>query len=153
MATEIVVSEDEYEARAALLEEGRLVEFYLERKDTEQILGNIYKGRVASVLPGMQAAFVDIGIGKNAFLHISDLQTHVNEYGEIERNVDPSGRGGRNRIPIEQILKKGQEILVQIEKESIGTKGPRVTGYLTIPGRYLVYVPHGDQLGHLAPNQ
>ena len=147
MAPDIVVSDDEYETRVALLEEGRCVEMFHERKDEDHILGNIYKGRVSSVLPGMQAAFVDIGTEKNAFLHVSDLQTHVNEFGEIEHNVDPAGRPGRNRPPIETILKKGQELLVQIDKEPIGTKGPRVTGYITIPGRYLVYIPTSRNLG------
>lgn len=145
MTKELVVSEDEYEVRVALLEDGRCVELFVERKDSDQILGNIYKGRVNSILPGMQAAFVDIGTEKNAFLHVSDLQTHINEYGEIERNVDPSGR--RVRVPIENILKKGQELLVQIDKESIGTKGPRVTGYITLPGRYLVYLPTSSNIG------
>jgi len=147
MATDIIVSEDEYEVRVALMEDERCVELFHERKDTEQILGNIYKSRVSSVLPGMQAAFVDIGTDKNAFLHVSDLHTHVNEFGEIEHNVDPAGRPGRNRPPIETILKKGQELLVQIDKEPIGTKGPRVTGYITIPGRYLVYIPTSRNLG------
>ncbi|MBM3215215.1 Rne/Rng family ribonuclease [Candidatus Poribacteria bacterium] len=147
MAREIIVSEDEYEVRIALLEEGRCVELFYERRDTDHILGNIYKGRVNSVLPGMQAAFVDIGTDKNAFLHVSDLQTHVNEFGEVERASEGGGRGSRNRTPIEQILKKGQEILVQIDKEPIGSKGPRVTAYVTIPGRYLVYLPTSANVG------
>ena len=146
MATDIIVSEDEYEVRAAILENGSCVEIFNERKSEERSLGNIYKGRVGSVLPGMQAAFIDIGSSKNGFLHVSDLQAHVNEYGEIERNIDGNGRAARNRTPIESILKKGQEILVQIDKEPIGTKGPRVTGYITIPGRHLVFAPTSSTL-------
>ena len=147
MATDIIVSEDEYEVRAAILENESCVEIFNERKSEERSLGNIYKGRVGSVLPGMQAAFIDIGSSKNGFLHVSDLQAHVNEYGEIERNIDGNGRAARNRTPIESILKKGQEILVQIDKEPIGTKGPRVTGYITIPGRHLVFAPTSSTLG------
>jgi ribonuclease G len=144
---EIIVSEDEYEVRIALMEDGRCVELFYERKDTDQILGNIYKGRVTSVLPGMQAAFIDIGTEKNAFLHVSDLNTHVNEFGEVERSGESPSHRGRVRVPIENILKKGQDILVQIDKEPIGTKGPRVTGYVTIPGRYLVYLPTSQNVG------
>ncbi|MBT3267048.1 Rne/Rng family ribonuclease [Candidatus Poribacteria bacterium] len=147
MATDIVVSEDAYEIRVAIMEDGRCAELFHERKSEERILGHIYKGKVGSVLPGMQAAFVDIGTAKNAFLHVSDLQAHVNEFGEIAHNVEGNSRAARSRVPIETILKKGQELLVQIDKEPIGTKGPRVTGYITMPGRYLVYIPTSSNLG------
>ena len=147
MAAEIVVSEDEYEVRAAILEDGSCVEIYIERKSEERTLGNIYKGRVGSVVPGIQAAFIDIGSSKNGFLSVRDLQTRVNEYGEKEENGDRNGRAGRSRAPIESVLKKGQDILVRVDRESIGAKGPHLTGHISIPGRHAVYMPTSSTLG------
>lgn len=154
MSKQIIFSEDEYEMRAALLEDGALAEIFSENKDSESILGNIYKGRVNSVLPGMQVAFVDIGLERNAFLHISDLHSEFNEFGEWVRRdkakaktKSESNVARRGRRRIGDILKKGQEILVQIDKEPIGTKGPRVTAYITLPGRYLVFMPTVENIG------
>ncbi|MCX6672024.1 MAG: S1 RNA-binding domain-containing protein, partial [Euryarchaeota archaeon] len=144
MLKEIIVNEDEYESRAALLENKVLSELFIERKGERYILGNIYKGKVTSVLPGMQAAFVDIGLARNAFLHVSDIARHLEEYDEFEVSNDNSdneetkastkkqGEHKKSEQPsIRDLLKKGQEILVQIDKESMDTKGPRVTAYIT----------------------
>jgi ribonuclease G len=161
MLKEIIVSKDEYETRAALLEDKMLAELFIERQGERYILGNIYKGRVNSILPGMQAAFVDIGLARNAFLHVSDVAHHLEEYEEfIDGSVgdsesstrdQASGQDGyrkRNEaLSIRDLLRKGQEILVQVDKEPMDTKGPRVTAYITLPGRYLVYMPTVEHIG------
>ena len=148
MLKEIIVSRDEYETRAALLENKVLAELFIERQDERYVLGNIYKGRVNSILPGMQAAFIDIGLDRNAFLHVSDVAHHLEEYEELIDGDTPEesaparkGRGDykKKEIPsIKDLLSKGQEILVQVAKTPIGTKGARVTSYISIPGRYPV---------------
>ena len=135
MTKEILISDDGYETRAAIIEDKVLTEVFTERKDEMNILGNIYKGRVESTLPGMQVAFVDIGTPKSAFLHISDI-IKIYEY--------KSGRKRHNDYLITDILKTGQEVIVQVDKEPIKSKGPRVTAYISLPGRYLVYMPRGD---------
>jgi ribonuclease G len=156
MLKEIIVSEDDYETRAALLENKVLAELFIERKGERYILGNIYKGRVTSVLPGMQAAFIDIGLDRNAFLHVSDVTHHLEEFEEFAGSISeevkiPGKKGSENRKSeqpsIRDLLKKGQEILVQIDKEPMDTKGPRVTAYITLPGRYLVYMPTVEHVG------
>ena len=160
MLKEIIVSKDEYETRAALLEDKALAELFIERQEERHILGNIYKGRVNSILPGMQAAFVDIGLARNAFLHVSDVAHHLEEYEEFidgsaidSRKLDSARREQasyrkRGETPsIRDLLKKGQEILVQVDKEPMDTKGPRVTAYVTLPGRYLVYMPTVEHVG------
>ncbi len=123
--------------RMALLEDNELVEFYMERPDSERLVGNIYRGRVSSVLPGMQAAFIDIGYEKNAFLYVDDAVADGDEVYHTRKK----------KKNIEEILKPGQEITVQVVKEPFGTKGPRVTAQITIPGRHLVLVPDGDYIG------
>jgi len=152
MLKQIIVSEDEYETRVALLEDNELAEIFAERKESDRSLGNIYKGRVNSILPGMQVAFVDIGMERNAFLHVSDIRRDINEFGELEvdeknnkKSSRPNNKG--NRPSITDLLKKGQEILVQIDKEPMGVKGPRVTAHITLPGRYLVYMPMAENIG------
>jgi ribonuclease G len=142
---ELLISVGEFETRVALLEDGALVELSIERPETERMVGDIYKGRVSKVLPGMQSAFVEIGWEKAAFLHSSDMG-HVMETGR--RSDEPAGeddqldivRKGR-RVPIEKALKDKQELLVQVIKEPISTKGPRVTTDISIPGRYVVMTP------------
>lgn len=135
MKKEIIISDDEYETRAAVLEDEVLTELFNERKDETNILGNIYKGRVESTLPGMQVAFVDIGTPKSAFLHISDIVKIYEHRSNGKRRSDYS---------ITDILKTGQDVIVQVDKEPIRSKGPRVTAYITLPGRYLVYMPKGN---------
>lgn len=144
MYREILVQVAEDEAKVAVLEEGQLVEIYVERGPNERLVGNIYKGVVKNVLPGMQAAFVDIGLEKNSFLYVEDAVANVLWQGEhsykTEKNV--------TELPhIQDIVKEGQEIVVQIAKEPVGTKGARVTTKLTLPGRYLVLMPTVDYIG------
>jgi ribonuclease G len=144
MQKEIIISDDEYETRCAILEDGVLTEFDIERKDDEHILNHIYKGRVETVLPGMQIAFVDIGLDKHAFLHISDINPDFEEEG-VEKSSGKPGRG--YPYSISDLIHKGQELLVQVGKESIGAKGPRITTGITLPGRYVVYLPNSSNIG------
>jgi ribonuclease G len=148
MKREILISSTPQEARVAILEDDVLVEFLIERPDGARNVGDIYLGLVQAVLPGIQAAFVDIGTEKAAFLHASDLaEEEDDEEGE---NGDGNGNGGRNRRthpPIQDVVKKGQKLLVQVTKEAIGTKGPRVTTQISLPGRFLVHMPESDHVG------
>ncbi len=136
MDKKIVVNCDNRATRVALLEKGKLVELDIERPLQYRVVGNLYKGTVANVLPGMQAAFIDIGLGKNAFLYVDDVIPDVDE------ETPPPSRNS-----IEKLLHVGEEIMVQVIKEPYSSKGARVTGQLTIPGRYLVLVPGADYIG------
>ncbi len=142
----INVSEGE-ECRIAILHKGRLEELFFERASGKSHVGNIYKGRVTNVEPSIQAAFVDFGFPRNGFLHISDLQPQYFPSGM--RQTEEVGRKTprRDRPPIQKCLRRGQEIIVQIIKEGIGTKGPTLTSYISIPGRYLVMMPGMNRLG------
>ncbi len=140
MLKEILVNIGEEETRVAVLENKLLVEIFIERSINQRLVGNIFKGRVENVLPGMQAAFVNIGLEKNAFLYVEDAMPANSPDG----NGQDSYALGAN---ICDILKQGQEILVQIVKEPIGTKGPRVTTHITLPGRCLVLMPTVDYIG------
>lgn len=135
------------ECRIAILENGRLEEIYIERASNENHVFNIYKGVVTNVEPSIQAAFVNFGLGKNGFLHISDL--HPRYFPKGEERTENVGRKTprRARPPIQNCLRKGQEIIVQITKEGIGTKGPTLTSYLSIPGRFLVLLPDMREVG------
>ncbi len=140
----------EQETRIALLEDGRLAEIFIERMDHRQIVGNLYKGRVESIVPGIQAAFVDIGMHKNGFLYVSDVVDTQGYFDDIEiEDVGAnSKKPSRNRdASIDEVLREGQEILVQVTKEPIGTKGPRLTSFITFPGRFLVMMPTVSHLG------
>ncbi|HSW35110.1 MAG TPA: Rne/Rng family ribonuclease, partial [Candidatus Limnocylindrales bacterium] len=132
----IIVNCDNRATRVAILEKGKLVELDIERPLQQRVVGNLYKGVVANVLPGMQAAFVDIGLEKNAFLYVDDIFTDLND------ESPPPARG-----PIDKLLRAGEEIMVQVIKEPHGSKGARVTGQITLPGRYLVLVPGADYIG------
>ncbi len=151
MRKEIVINSAPHEIRIAILEDGDLVELLIEQADSRRIVGNIYKGIVSSVKPGLQAAFIDLGLEKAGFLHASDLVHSGTEPDEEEEIPEGRGRRGPSRaakIPdIGKSLKVGDEILVQVAKESIGTKGPRLTADLSLPGRYLVYMPKGRHVG------
>lgn len=140
MRTEIVLNSAIHETRIAILEDGRLVELLVERPEQERMVGNIYKGVVQNVLPGMQAAFVDIGTGKNAFLHVSDV------WDLDFLDVEEERHGKQGYVPIQQKLRKGQEILVQVTKEPIGDKGPKVTTAISLPGRFVVLAPGQEEL-------
>jgi ribonuclease G len=152
LKTEIVINVASNETRIAILEDGKLVEILVERPEKERMVGDIYKGTVSAVLPGMQAAFVDIGQEKSAFLHVSDMvdsPEFLSMFDDADDEPEPSGRGrnGRHQIPIQDMLQKGQEILVQVTKEPISTKGPRVTSEISLAGRFIVLVPNGEQIG------
>ncbi len=141
MSKEIVIDVDRELIRAAVLENRELVELYVEKSYDERIVGNIYKGKVANVLPGMQAAFVDIGLGKNAFLYVGDLNLE-SLASEGEDVIE-----GLKNLSIKDVLKVGQEVLVQVVKEPCGSKGARVSTNITLPGRYVVLMPTVDYVG------
>lgn len=136
------------ECRVAIVEDGQLEEFHAESSDAISRVGNIYLGRVANVEQSIQAAFVDFGIGENGFLHVSDLHPRYFP-GEDEDTAERVGHKTprRERPPIQHALRRGQEILVQVIKEGVGTKGPTLTSYLSIPGRFLVMMPQMDKVG------
>jgi len=137
----INVSEGE-ECRIALMEGGRLEELYMERTSSTSHVGNIYKGRVTNVEPSIQAAFVDFGLGRNGFLHISDLMpSYFGRRGEDIQETVGRKMARRDRPPIQRCLRRGDDIVVQIIKEGIGTKGPTLTTYLSVPGKILVMMP------------
>src|SRR4030043_526701 len=147
MANEIIINVTPQETRVALLEDRGLAELYIERTKDRGIMGNIYKGKVVKVLPGMQAAFVDIGLEKAAFLYVSDVSGGIEDYEEMgfpgiemPTYFNPSSQ-------IEDLLSEGQEILVQVSKEPLGTKGTRITSHITLPGRYLVFMPMVEHVG------
>ncbi|MDE0082893.1 MAG: Rne/Rng family ribonuclease [Gammaproteobacteria bacterium] len=142
MKREIVISATRRESRVALLEDGRLVELMFDRPDQGRLVGDIHLGRIEAVLPGIQAAFVDIGAEKAGFLHVSDLVPD----GVPEAAGTGRGRAARHP-PIQTQVQKGETILVQVTKEPIGTKGPRVTAQISLPGRFLVYMPFSDHIG------
>ncbi|NIP13207.1 MAG: S1 RNA-binding domain-containing protein, partial [Pseudomonadales bacterium] len=144
MKREILISSAPQEARVAILEDDVLVEFLIERPDTGRIVGDIYLGQVQAVLPGIQAAFVEIGTEKAAFLHASDL---AEDEDDDNGNGNGNGGGRRNTPPIQDVVQKGQKLLVQVTKEAISTKGPRVTTQISLPGRFLVYMPQSDHVG------
>jgi len=135
------------ECRIAILQGGILEELYIERAASISHVGNIYKGVVTNVEPGIQAAFIDFGHSKNGFLHISDL--HPQYFPGYDGHVEDVGRKTprRERPPIQRCLRKGQEIIVQVTKEGVGTKGPTLTTYIALPGRYFVMMPGMGRLG------
>ncbi|MGQ9569307.1 MAG: Rne/Rng family ribonuclease [Thermodesulfovibrionales bacterium] len=151
MDSEILINVTREETRVALLEGGQVVEFYVERKQDASLVGNIYKGRVLKILPGMQSAFVDIGLEKAAFLYITDIRADIEEYAPLVEERDDSlelvSRKGRSDLTIEDLIQEGQEILVQVSKDPIGSKGARLTSYVTLPGRYLVLMPNVEHIG------
>lgn len=154
MRKEVLISVDENEVRMALLEDKVLEELFVERREGRGIAGNIYKGKVEAVLPGMEAAFVDIGLDKSGFLYVSDVAKEVDifeemvaDYGEEGVHKSKRGRKSRSSVSIEDMLKKGQEILVQVLREPMGTKGARVSSHISLPGRFLVLMPTVEHVG------
>ncbi len=135
MTTEILISSDPWENRVAILEDGTLAELYIERE--ERVIGSIYKGKVQNVLPGMGAAFVDIGLGRNAFLYVDDINKQPLNIGDVEITRGHSG------FTISEKVKRGDEVLVQIVKEPRGLKGARISTNISLPGRYLILMPTG----------
>jgi len=177
MNKEMIISSSGHETQVAILEEDQVVEVFIEREHSRGVAGNVYKGRVSKVLPGMQSAFVDVGLDRDAFLYVSDVLAPEDEGIDTEDDDVPSGstegaeaqgeergngrgnghgdRRGRGRrreddkpeAKIEDLLKEGQEILVQVVKEPLGTKGARITSHVTMPGRFLVFMPTVDHIG------
>jgi len=154
LAREMLINvAQEDECRIAVVENKQLEELYIERASTSSLVGNIYKGKITNVEPSIQACFIDFGIGKNGFLHISDLQpSYFSDKSKGKgksKAKEPVGRKRprRQRPPIQDCLKRGQEIIVQVIKEGIGTKGPTLTTYISIPGRFLVLMPGMNRLG------
>jgi len=142
----INVAEGE-ECRIAIVHQNRLEELFMERASAQSHVGNIYKGRITNVEPSIQAAFVDFGLPKNGFLHISDLQPQYFPDGRGRPEDVGRKTPRRDRPPIQRSLPRGQEVIVQIINEGIGTKGPTLTTYISIPGRYLVMMPGMNRLG------
>jgi ribonuclease G len=196
MNKEMIISSGDHDTRVAILEDDQVVEVFIERERSRGVVGNIYKGRVSKVLPGMQSSFIDIGLERDAFLYVSEVVNTVEEFDRLEAGEDeddeqpipipvepvavPEGAAGapadisglhqdggprverrsRERAPsrddrerekpeakIEDLLKEGQEILVQVVKEPLGTKGARLTSHVTMPGRFLVFMPTVDHVG------
>jgi Rne/Rng family ribonuclease len=194
MNKEMIISSNDHDTRVAILEEDQVVEIFIERERQRGVVGNIYKGRVSKVLPGMQSSFVDIGLERDAFLYVSEVVNTVEEFDRLESEDDdepamavvaePSAepsmavaggepaaspppanglgverrstsrgdsraqsRDDRPQPKIEDLLKEGQEVLVQVVKEPLGTKGARLTSHVTMPGRFLVFMPTVDHVG------
>src|SRR5512136_2896641 len=143
MAAELIINVTFNETRIAFLENGVLVEFFIEKKNDNSMVGNIYKGKVVRIVPGMDAAFVDIGLEKSAFLYVGDIildRMMYEEYDDSDYPVEASER-------IEGVLEEGQEIIVQVSREAIGQKGTRVTSKITLPGKLLVLMPGSQHIG------
>ncbi len=184
MNKEMIISSNGHETRVAILEDDQLAELFVEREQNRGVVGNVYKGRVSKVLPGMQSSFVDIGLERDGFLYVSDVIANLDEYdkddeeeqgakgangangangtdGAAEGSSAPPERrrGGRERRgerdekdrgpepKIEELLKEGQDVIVQVAKEPLGTKGARLTCHVTLPGRFLVFMPTVDHIG------
>lgn len=152
MKREILISGSPRETRVAIIEDDRFVELLVDRPDTHRSVGDIYLGRVEAVLPGIQAAFVDIGADKSAFLHASDLieTDEDDELDDADDDDDRPGNGGRARRRAPNIadeVQRGEARIVQVIKEPIGTKGPRVTAQVSLAGRFLVYMPFASRIG------
>ena len=159
MKREILISHQANERQVAILEDDRLEEFYIERAQAERLFGNIYKAKVKSVIRGIGAAFVDLGTKKDGFLYIGDAlrspfdnDTEFDDgNGNTNANSNKPKHKGRHRFNkrqnIDEVLKVGQEIIVQVVKEPLGTKGPRLTTHFSIPARYLVMIPGENKVG------
>ncbi|MBF0557895.1 MAG: Rne/Rng family ribonuclease [Nitrospirae bacterium] len=154
MTSELIINVTKEESRVALLEGGQVVELYIERKRDTSLVGNIYKGKVLKILPGMQSSFIDIGLEKAAFLYVADIMRDMEDYysafldSEIEENdLYERNECKEELLSIEELIQEGQELLVQVSKDPIGTKGARVTSYVTLPGRYVVLMPNVEHIG------
>ncbi len=185
MSREMIVSSSAHETRVAILEDDQVAEIFIERERQRGVVGNLYKGRVSKVLPGMQSAFVDLGLERDGFLYVSDVIAPTEEFDRLETEEDesppqvgengarasapqaplvgrrggpagPPDRGRRDRDrdrekgpepKIEELLKEGQDVIVQVAKEPLGTKGARLTCHATMPGRFLVFLPTVDHIG------
>ena len=158
MTKEMIVSSNGHETMVAILEDDLVAEIFVERERHRGVVGNVYKGRVSKILPGMQSSFIDLGLERDGFLYVADVVDTMEEFDKLE-SADEEGNGksgGRERAPgaappphakIEDLLREGEEILVQVVKEPLGTKGARLTSHVTMPGRFLVFMPTVDHVG------
>src|SRR5215470_2793925 len=153
MKREILINANPRETRVAIIEDDQLVELLVDRPEARRMVGDIYLGRVEAVLPGIQAAFVDIGTEKSAFLHASDLvypedDADADDEDESEDEQPGGGRRRRGKAPaVQDVLKRGQDLIVQVSKEPISTKGLRVTAQVSLAGRFLVYMSDAERVG------
>src|SRR6266566_4217276 len=147
MSREIVINATKYESRIAVLDDGQVVELWLERSRRRTVVGNIYKGRVTKVLPGMQSAFVDLGLERDAFLYVSDVLEEIEAFDSESEDLPIDEVPARPEASISDLLREGQEILVQVSKDTIAGKGARITSHVTLPGRFLVYMPTVSHVG------
>ncbi len=154
MQKEMIIASNGHETMVAILEDDLVAEVFVERERHRGVVGNVYKGRVSKVLPGMQSSFIDIGLERDGFLYVADVIDTIEEFDRLESDEDagekaPRGRDREPRPPqkIEELLKEGQEILVQVVKEPLGTKGARLTSHVTMAGRFLVFMPTVDHVG------
>src|SRR5712675_2067332 len=163
MQKEMIVSSNGHETMVAILEDDLVAEIFVERERHRGVVGNVYKGRVSKVLPGMQSSFIDLGLERDGFLYVADVIDTLVEFDKLagddddEANGNGNGGGGpknrerdrqdRPQQKIEELLKEGQEIVVQVVKEPLGTKGARLTSHVTMPGRFLVFMPTVDHIG------
>jgi ribonuclease G len=160
MSKEMIITANGHETQVAILEDDLVSEIFVERERQRGVVGNVYKGRVSKVLPGMQCAFIDIGLERDGFLYVSDVIDTIEEFDRLESEEEADGAGaaaggggrgkGRERGPqpkIEDLIKEGQDIVVQVAKEPLGTKGARLTSHATLAGRFLVFMPTVDHVG------
>src|SRR5580700_5313452 len=162
MTKEMIISSNGHETMVAILEDDLVAEIFVERERQRGVVGNVYKGRVSKVLPGMQSSFIDLGLERDGFLYVAEVIDTLEEFDKLEagdeddkdRAPAAGGAGGqrlrdepRQQARIEDLLKEGQEILVQVVKEPLGTKGARLTSHVTMPGRFLVFMPTVDHVG------
>jgi ribonuclease G len=153
MQKEMIVASNGHETMVAILEDDLVAEVFVERERHRGVVGNVYKGRVSKVLPGMQSSFIDLGLERDGFLYVADVVDTMEEFDKLESG-DEEGNGrdrdrdrDRPQPKIEDLLKEGQEILVQVVKEPLGTKGARLTSHVTMAGRFLVFMPTVDHVG------
>jgi ribonuclease G len=158
MTKEMIVASNGHETMVAILEDDLVAEIFVERERQRGVVGNVYKGRVSKVLPGMQSSFIEIGLERDGFLYVTEVIDTLEEFEKLEsgeEDAEPDAAGavgeGRDRAraqpKIEDLLREGQEILVQVVKEPLGTKGARLTSHVTMPGRFLVFMPTVDHVG------
>ncbi|HEY8132889.1 MAG TPA: Rne/Rng family ribonuclease [Thermoanaerobaculia bacterium] len=147
MSREIVINATKHESRIAVLDEGQIVELWVERSRQRTVVGNIYKGRVTKVLPGMQSAFVDLGLERDAFLYVSDVAEEFEAFDSESEDLTLDEVPARPEASISDLLREGQEIVVQVSKDTIAGKGARITSHITLPGRFLVYMPTVNHVG------
>ena len=154
MTKEMIVSSNGHETMVAILEDDLVAEIFVERERQRGVVGNVYKGRVSKVLPGMQSSFIDVGLERDGFLYVDDVIDTMDEFDKLAGDDEEGGGrerkdGERERAKpkIEDLLREGEEIIVQVVKEPLGTKGARLTSHVTMPGRFLVFMPTVDHIG------